>query len=77
MQKKKVDPLVKDRTLLGLVKDWSDFFSKPTSALEAAIRKFTHTGRLAGDVSFISSVERTTGCDLSMGKAGRPLRRKK
>jgi hypothetical protein len=76
MGKKEVDPLVKDRTLLGLVKDWSDFLSKPSSAMEPAIRKFTRTGRPAGDASFINFVERMIGRDLSMGKAGRPLKRK-
>jgi putative transposase len=76
MGKKEVDPLVKDRTLPGLLKDWSDFFSKPSSALQPDIRKFTRSGRPAGDASFIDSVERITGRDLSMGKAGRPLTRK-
>jgi len=76
MGKKEVDRLVKDRTLHGLVKDWSAFLSRPSSAMEPAIRKFTRTGRPAGDASFIRLVERMIGRDLSMGKAGRPLTRK-
>jgi hypothetical protein len=66
MGKKEVDPLVKGRTLLGLVKDWSDFLSKPSSAMEPAIRKFTRTGRPAGDAGFINLVEQMIGRDLLM-----------
>jgi len=76
MEKKEADPLVKDRTLLGLVKDWSDFLSGSSSAMESAIRKFSHTGRPAGDASFIDLVERMTARDLSIGKAGRPVKTK-
>jgi putative transposase len=74
--KTEVDPLVKDRTLLGLVRDWSNFLSGPSSDMESAIRKFSRTGRPAGDESFIGFVERMTRRDLSMRKAGRPPRRK-
>jgi putative transposase len=74
--KTEADPLVKDRTLLGLVKDWNDFLSGPSSAMESAIRKFSRTGRPAGDGSFIGSVERMTGRDLSMRKPGRPPKTK-
>jgi putative transposase len=74
--KKEAGLLVKDRTLLGLVKDRSDFLSGPSSAMEFAIRKFSHTGRPAGDAGFIGLVERMTGRDLSMGKAGRPAKTK-
>jgi hypothetical protein len=76
MGKKEVDPLVIDRTLLGLVKERSDFLSKPSSAMEPAIRKLTRTVRPAGDASFINLVKRMIGRDLSMGKARRPLKRK-
>ena len=68
--------MVKDRTLFGLGKERSDILSKPSSAMDPATRKFTRTGRPAGDASFIHLVERMIGRDLSMGKAGRPLTRK-
>jgi len=76
MERKKVDPLVKDRSLLGLVKDWRDFLSTSSSAMESAIRKFSRTGRPAGDASFMGLVERMTGRDLSMGTIGRPVKSK-
>jgi hypothetical protein len=55
--------LVKDRTLFGLVKDRSDFLSRLSSAMEPAIRKFTRTGRPAGDASFTNLIERMIGRD--------------
>jgi len=35
--------------LLGLVKDWGDFLSGSSFAMESAVRKFSRIGRRAGD----------------------------
>jgi putative transposase len=73
----KTDPLVKDRRLRGLVKNWEKFLRRSKGDGDGVIRQATRTGRPAGDGAFVGLVERLTGRDLSMGKAGRPTRGKK
>ncbi|MEW6139675.1 MAG: hypothetical protein AB1733_15710 [Thermodesulfobacteriota bacterium] len=69
------DPLVTDRTLLGLVKDWERLLLSSDEGLLSSLRKRTRTGRPAGDVGFAPQVETITGRDLSKRKPGRPRKR--
>jgi putative transposase len=66
------DPLVKDRTLLGLITDWQVFLSTEEGAESELIRRATRTGRPAGDEQFVEKVEIMTGRDLKIKPAGRP-----
>ena len=68
------DPLVKDRTLLGLITDWQEFLSTEERAESDLIRQATRTGRPAGDVLFVEKVESLTGRELKTKPAGRPAR---
>ena len=67
----RVDPLVKDRKLRGLVSDWDEFLRDATQKEDETIRKMSRTGRPGGDAAFVSLVERLTARDLSKGKPGR------
>lgn len=69
------DPLVTDRTLLGLVRDWEHFLSAEEDTSWRELRQCTHTGRPAGGDAFVSMVEDLTGRDLSKGIPGRPRKR--
>jgi len=71
----KVDPLVKDRKLMGLVKNWDEFLAGAATGGDQAIRRMTRAGRPAGDAAFVSLVERLTARDLSKGKPGRPVKK--
>jgi putative transposase len=66
------DPLVKDRTLSGLISDWEGFLAGGMTGEVERLRMSTQTGRPAGDDVFIAKVENLTGRDLSKGKPGRP-----
>ena len=70
----KTDPLVKDQTLRGLIKDWKDFLVGVSNSKDETIRKMTRTGRPVGGAGFVSLAERLTARDLSKGKAGRPVK---
>ncbi|MHC4916593.1 MAG: transposase [Planctomycetota bacterium] len=70
------DPLVTDRTLLGLVDDWAEFLARRDEAARAALRRATRTGRPAGDRRFLVRMERLTGRRLRRMKPG-PRPRKK
>ncbi len=69
------DPLVTDRTLLGLVQDWERLLLSSDEGRLSSLRKRTRTGRPAGDTAFVARVETITGRDLSKGKPGRPRKR--
>ena len=69
------DPLVTDRTLLGLVEDWERLLLSSDEGRLNSLRKRTRTGRPAGDTAFVARVETITGRDLSKGKPGRPRKR--
>ncbi len=69
------DPLVTDRTLLGLVEDWERLLLSSDEGRLSTLRKRTRTGRPAGDTAFVARVETITGRDLSKGKPGRPRKR--
>ena len=70
----KTDPLVKDRKLRGLIKDWKGFLLGGSRPKDKTIRKMTRTGRPAGGAGFVRLVERLTARDLSKGKPGRPFK---
>jgi putative transposase len=69
------DALVTDKTLLGLVTDWERFLQAAEDGPMNKLRQATRTGRPAGDGSFVTTVERITGRDLSKGRPGRPRKR--
>ena len=66
------DPLVKDRTLSGLITDWEGFLAGGITDEVDRLRMTTQTGRPLGDDIFIAKVENMTGRDLSKGAPGRP-----
>ncbi|MSM38134.1 MAG: transposase [Geobacter sp.] len=66
------DPLVKDRTLLGLVTDWREFLSCKASTEPDRLQQSIRTGRPAGDEQFIAAIENLTGRELKIKPAGRP-----
>jgi len=68
---RKADPLVMDKTLKGLVKDWREFLLQGVNK-EEEIRLATKTGLPAGSEEFTPMIEKLTGRDLSRGKPGRP-----
>ena len=72
----RMDPLVKDRKLRGLVSDWDEFLRDVTHKEDETIRKMSRTGRPGGDAAFVSLVERLTARDLSRGKPGRPAKKR-
>jgi putative transposase len=67
------DPLVIDRTLLGLIPDWKYFLAGETSGVDTDRFKLAmQTGLPAGDDDFVAKIANLTGRDLSKGKPGRP-----
>ena len=66
------DPLVKDRTLRGLVGQWEDFLAVEDAAAVSLLRQTTRTGRPAGDAQFLSRIANLTGRNLGKGSPGRP-----
>ncbi len=67
-----IDPLVKDRTLLGWITDWKEFLGSGDDQATVRLRLATRTGRPAGGEEFIALVEGLTGRDLRKGPPGRP-----
>ena len=70
------DPLVIDRTLLGLVRDargWRELLGEEDAEAEGHLRLATRTGRPAGDGRFLARMERLTGREL---RPGRPRSRR-
>ena len=69
----KTDPLVGDRTMLGLVDDWRTFLQDGIDELEAReLEKRLSTGRPWGDERFIGGLEKRLGRDLRKGRPGPP-----
>jgi len=68
--RKKKDPLVEDRSLLGLVADWREFLEAGLESDDApAIEKHLSTGRPLGSEAFVTDIEQRLGRRL------RPLKR--
>ncbi len=68
------DPLVRDRSLRGLITDWRELLSTGEDAASERLLQATRTGRPAGDTTFVEKVESVTGRNLRMKSAGRPRR---
>jgi len=67
------DPLIRKGTLEGIVDDWPTFLSGDEhAAMSEALRRCTHSGRPAGDPSFVARLERKLGRRLRPRPAGRP-----
>lgn len=66
------DPLVKDRTLKGLITCWQEFISVEDDEKARHLHRVTLTGRPAGNDDFIQRIKRLTGRDLRIGMPGRP-----
>lgn len=68
------DPLVSDKSLLGLVDDWRSFLQegprRGARDAESRVMAATRTGRPAGNSDFIKEIERLTGRDLRRKKPG-------
>ncbi len=61
------DPLIRDRTLLGLVPDaraWRELLTGADEPAERQLRRSSRTSRPAGDREFVKLVEKLTGRDL-------------
>jgi putative transposase len=69
------DRLVRDKTLLGLVDNWSEYLSgSDEPATQSTLLRGLRTGRPAGNEQFVEMLERKTGRDLVQRKAGHPLK---
>jgi putative transposase len=67
----KVDVLVKDRNLLGIVANWREFLQGEDSGGEKDLRRATKTGRPWVDHEHLTRIEKKTGRNLQKGKPGR------
>ena len=67
----KVDVLVKDRNLLGLVANGREFLQGEDSGGEKDLRRATKTGRPLFDHEHLERIEKKTGRNLQKGKPGR------
>jgi hypothetical protein len=73
------DPLVKDRTLMGLVPEggWGELLREVDEEARDHVRMATRTGRPAGDGKFLGRMERKTGRELAPYRGGRPMKRRR
>jgi putative transposase len=70
------DALVRDKSLLGLINDWGEYLKGDDEPrTQTMLLRGIRTGRPAGSEQFVEMIERLTGRDLAMRKAGRPLKR--
>jgi putative transposase len=70
------DALARDKTLLGLIEDWTEYLKgNDEPRIQRTLQRGIRTGRPAGSEQFIEMIEGLTGRDLRMRKAGRPLKR--
>jgi putative transposase len=69
------DLLVSDRSLKGLVENWSDLLCRHNNEANETIRTAVRTGRPIGDEEFVRSIGQITGRNLVKGKPGRPSKR--
>ena len=70
------DPLVRDKTLLGLVYNWGEYVrGNEEPAVQTTLLRGIRSGRPAGSEQFVEMIESLTGRDLKRRKAGRPLKR--
>jgi putative transposase len=71
----KSDRLVSDRTLKGLVADWSELLRRHDDHADQQIRGGVRTGRPLGSEEFLLSIGEMTGRNLIKGKPGRPAKK--
>jgi len=65
---------MRDRSLLELVDDWGEYLKgNDEPGIQTMLLRGIRTGRPAGSKEFVKMIERLTGRDLEMRKAGRPL----
>lgn len=70
------DALVRDKSLLGLVDDWGKYLKgNDEPRTQTVSLRGIRSGRPAGSDQFVEMIERLTGRDLAMRKAGRRLKR--
>ena len=67
----KSDPLVKDRSLLGMVSDWHALLTGDDRTTDEKLRAGVKIGRPMGDEAFVQSLEEITGRTLFKGKPGK------
>jgi putative transposase len=67
---RKSDPLVSDRRLRGLVKNWRQFLREDDPEAEKTLDLCTRTGRPAGTPEFVARMEHLTGRRLRRGRPG-------
>jgi hypothetical protein len=66
---------VKKQNLLGLVEDRAAYLKGNDEwETQATLLRGIRTGQPAGSEQFVEMIERLTGRDLAMRKAGRPLK---
>lgn len=71
------DPLVTDRTLLGLVKNWGELLEGEDEEANDRVRVGVKIGRPVGSQSFLERIEAITVRDLSKGHPGWPTKTQK
>jgi hypothetical protein len=73
------DPLVKDRTLMGLVPEcgWGELLREIDEEARDHVRMATRTGRPTGDGKFPGRMECKTGRELAPRRGGRPRKRRR
>jgi len=70
------DALVKDRTLLGLVQNGSEYLNvRDEPSIQTTLLRGIRTGRPTGSDQFVNLIEKITGRDLRVRQAGRPINR--
>ncbi|GFO57674.1 hypothetical protein GMSM_46810 [Geomonas sp. Red276] len=75
MGKKSTDLLVGDRSLMGLVENWSELLEDDDEEANRKLRSGVKIGRPIGSESFVHKMEEITGRDLGKHKAGRPSKK--
>ena len=65
------DPLVMDKTLMGLVGNWSELLEGGDEDANRDLRSGVSTGRPMGDDRFMERVQEMTGRNLRKGRPGR------
>ncbi len=78
LRRKKRDPLIKDRSLLGLVHDWKAFLAQGIEEAEARrLERRLAAGKPLGSEEFVRRLERRLGRELHAGKPGWPKGRRR
>ena len=76
--RERADPLVPDRTLLGLVDDWRAFLRDGIDDIEARrIERALSGGLPLGSAGFVEGLERRFKRRLTAGRPGRPRKKQR